>query len=425
MQFTDRVFLSWYSPEALAACVPGGSLAFTFTALFMGIASYTGVFVAQYDGKKKRANISISLWQGIIVSVVSGVLIAGFTPLGFMLIDAFKHAPEVVAFEKTYFAILNSFGGFVILNSALAAFFIGRGKTTVPMAVSLVGNVVNLVLSYILIFGKFGMPQLGIGGAAVGTVMANVAMIACYSVFIFTQKNKKQFKVTRLAGFYKPAFLRLIRYGIPNGFGFFMDILSFSMFTFMVGHLDMMSLAASNIVMSMQSLSFMPILGLGLGVQVVVGRYMGMKRPDQVVEVVKNASKMGFVYAGVLGLLFFFIPRFFIGFFLPENAQNAEQITRLAMPLMNIVSMFVLFDCTYLIFGDAIRGAGDTKFHMIVMALCGWVLLVPGTYYIVYVLKKEVLTVWLWLTFYALITAIIMLARFLRGRWRRIDITAK
>ncbi|WP_424244890.1 MATE family multidrug resistance protein [Elusimicrobium posterum] len=425
MQFVDRVFLSWYSPETLAACVPGGSLAFTFVALFMGIASYTGVFVAQYDGKRKKANISVSLWQGIIVSLISGVLIAGLTPLGFMLIDVFKHAPEVVVYEKQYFGILNIFGGVIIMNSALAAFFIGRGKTTVPMIVTIIGNILNMGFGYILIFGHFGMPELGIKGAAIATIIGNIGMILFYVVFIFTSKNQKNYRVGKLAGFYKPAFLRLIKYGVPNGFGFFMDVLSFSIFTFMVGHLDMLSLAASNIVLSMQSLSFMPILGLGLGVQVVVGRYMGMKRADQVTKVVKNASKIGFAYATTLGLLFFFVPTFFIGIFLPAGAQNGMEITKLAMPLMNIVSFFVLFDCIYLIFGDAIRGAGDTKFHMFTMVFCGWFLLLPGTYYFVYVTQKSVVFVWSWLTFYAAITAVFMTVRFFMGKWKKIDITAK
>lgn len=424
MQFTDRIFLSWSSPVALAACVPAGSLAFTLVALFMGVASYTGVFVAQYHGKNKKANIAVSVWQGIIVSLVSGVLIIGLTPFGFWLIDIFKHAPEVAAMEKQYFGILNMFGGLVILSNALAAFFIGRGKTKFPLGVTLVGNVINIVLGYILIFGKLGAPVLGIRGAAWASVAGYFGMIACYVVLLFSEANKKNYRITRLAGFYKPAFMRLVRYGVPNGFGFFMDTLSFSMFTFMVGHIDTMSLAASNIALAMQSLVFMPILGLGLAVQVVVGKYMGKKKPQEAVKVVKNACKMGYVYAAVLGLLFFFVPDFFLNLFMPGSDAASMQVKELAKPLLNIISLFVIGDCTYLVFGDAIRGAGDTKFHMMVMILCAWLLLLPGTYFIVYKLQLNVTWVWLWLTFYAWLTAVIMMTRFLRGKWKKIDITA-
>jgi len=424
MQFADRVFLSWFSPAALAASVPGGTLSFLFVSLFMGLASYTGVFVAQYHGKGKRANIAVSLWQGIIVSLISGAIIALCTPAGFWLIDLFGHAPEAAALEKQYFGILNYGGVFLILNSALAAFFIGRGKTKAPMFVSIAGNLINAALAYVLIFGRFGLPGFGIKGAAWALIISNIFMIFIYLSFIFTAKNKKKYKVDKLAGFYKPAFVKLVRYGAPNGLGFFMDVLSFSMFTFMVGHLDMLSLGASNIAMSMQSLSFMPILGLGLGVQILTGRYMGMRRQDQVSKIVKNACKIGFAYAGVLSALFFFAPEFFTGLFLGAGAPYGPEITRLAAPLIKIVAFFILADCVYLLFGDAIRGAGDTKAHMIIMIFCAWVVMAPGAYYIIYVLKKGLVAVWLWLTFYAALTAVLMLGRFLQGKWRKIDITA-
>ncbi|ACC98050.1 Na+-driven multidrug efflux pump [Elusimicrobium minutum Pei191] len=425
MQFVDRIFLSRYSPDALAACVPGGSLAFTFVALFMGIAAYTGVFVAQYDGQKKRANISVSLWQGIIISLFSGIIIALLTPVGFWVIDLFDHAPEVVVLEKQYFGILNLFGGVIILTNALSAFFIGRGKTTVPMSVTIIGNIINMFFAYAMIFGHFGFPEMGIKGAGVAYIIGNAGMVFCYILFIFNHKNERKYRIAKLAGFNKLAFMRLVRYGVPNGFGFFTDILSFTIFTFFVGHLDMFSLAAHNIAISMQTLSFMPILGLGLGVQIVVGRYMGMKKPDKVVEVVKNACKMGLAYAGTLAALFILVPNIFIGLFLQTGAEGTAEITKLALPLIKIVSFFVFADCIYLIFGDTLRGAGDTKFHMVAMLASGWLILVPGTYIFVYILKKDVLFIWGWLTFYAVVTAVLMTVRFFMGRWRTIDITAK
>ena len=83
----------------------------------------------------------------------------------------------------------------------------------------------------------------------------------------------------------------------------------------------------------------------------------------------------------------------------------------------------MLFDATYLIFGEAIRGAGDTKFYMYVMIFCAWGLLIPGTWLIVYKLQMSVFWVWSWLTFYAALTAVFMLARFLSGRWKRFNVT--
>ncbi len=423
MQFVDRMFLAWYSADALAACVPAGLLAMTFASLFMGLAGYTSVFISQFSAKKKRASVTLSLWQGVLLSLISAGLLAALTPVGRGLIYSFGHEDAVLHLELTYFTILNIFGGFAVTNNALGSFFSGRGNTKVPMYTALAGIVLNVGLDYVLIFGKLGFPALGIRGAAWATVIS-----CAFSAFIFcrligARKNQYTFKVSRLAGFYKPIFVQMVRYGVPNGFGFLMDVLSFTLFTFMIGNIDTVSLQASNIVMSMQPVVFMVILGMGGGIQILVSKYQGLKRPDLSVQVVKNACKLGYAYAGAVSLLFFFGAPLFLHLFVPTQTQNAQQLMAVTLPLMKLVSSFVLMDATYLIFGEALRGAGDTKFYMYVMVFCAWGLLVPGTWVLVYKLQASVFWVWSWLTFYAGLTAVFMLVRFLRGKWKTLEVT--
>lgn len=424
MQFTDRMFLAWYSPEALGACVPGGMLAMMFGALFVGLSGYTGVFISQFNACKKRACVTLSLWQGILLALLCALVLVALTPAGRALIDAFGHAPEVRTLELTYFTILNLFSGIAILNNALSSFFSGRGKTKIPMYVALAGNAVNLGLDYVLIFGKLGLPALGIKGAAWATILGGVSMTVIYGMLLFTQKNRRAFKMVRLAGFYKPIFTRLVRFGLPNGFGILMDVISFTLFTFMVGNIDTVSLQASNIVMSMQPVVFMVILGLGTGIQILVSKYQGLNRPDQSVQVLKNACKLGYAYAGGIALLFFFGTPLFIHLFIPAGTVNGAEIAARTVPLIKLVSFFVLGDAAYLIFGAALRGAGDTKFFMRIMIGCAWLLLIPGTWLLVYRLHASITWVWGWLTFYAWITAVFMVWRFARGKWKNIRVTS-
>lgn len=423
MQFADRMFLAWYSHEALAACVPAGVLAMTFAAVFMGLASYTSVFISQYYAKKKYASVTVSLWQGIFLAVLSSLLLAGLTPAGIALINAFGHEEAVRLLEIKYFSILNIFGGLAVINNALASFFSGRGHTKIPMWATVVGNLVNIVLDYVMIFGKLGFPAMGIEGAAWATIIGSGSITLIFCTLIFAGKVRKEFKIRRLAGFYKPVFSRLLRFGLPNGFGFLMDILSFTLFTFMIGNIDTLSLQASNVVMSMQPMVFTVILGLGIGIQILVSKYQGLKRPDLTIKVIKNACKIGYTYAGAVSLAFFFCSSFFVWLFIPPSSPDAALISAKTYPLIKLVSAFVLFDATYLIFGEAIRGAGDTKFYMYVMIFCAWGLLIPGTWLIVYKLQMSVFWVWSWLTFYAALTAVFMLARFLSGRWKRFNVT--
>ncbi len=423
MQFVDRMFLAWYSHDALAACVPAGVLAMTFGAMFMGLASYTSVFISQYYAKKKYASVTISLWQGIFLAIFSWILLASLTPVGNGIIRLFDHGAAVTPLEIQYFTLLNLFGGFAIINNALASFFSGRGQTKIPMWAALVGNVVNIGLDYVMIFGKLGFPQMGILGAAWATIIGSASITLIFCTLIFAGKLRKEFKISRLAGFYKPVFTRLLRFGAPNGFGFLMDIMSFTLFTFMVGNIDVISLQASNVVMSLQPVVFTVILGLGVGIQILVSKYQGVNRSDLAVKVVKNACKLGYGYAGAVGLAFFFAAPLFVGLFIPPTSPDAAAIAAKTYPLMKLVSCFVILDATYLIFGEAIRGAGDTKFYMYVMLGCAWGLLIPGTWLIVYKLNGSVFWVWSWLTFYAGLTAVFMLWRFLRGNWKKIRVT--
>ncbi len=424
MQFVDRMFLAWYSPEALGACVPGGMLAMTFGALFMGLASYTSVFISQFAARNKRASVTLSLWQGVFLALLSALLLAALTPAGNALINTFGHAESVRILEIEYFSLLNLFGGFAVVNNALASFFSGRGKTKIPMFAALAGNVINIVLDYILIFGKLGFPAMGIKGAAWATIIGSAFITTIFGVLIFATQTRVSFKISRLAGFYKPIFTRLVRFGLPNGFGFLMDVISFTLFTFMVGNIDTVSLQASNIVMSMQPVVFTVILGLGVGIQILVSKYQGLKRPDVSAQVVKNACKIGYTYAGGIALLFFFGSSLFLHLFIPAGTANGADIAQHAAPLIKLVSIFVLGDATYLIFGEAIRGAGDTKYYMHVMMGCAWLLLIPGTWILVYKLHAPIVWVWGWLTFYAWLTAVFMVVRFFRGNWKNIRVTS-
>lgn len=423
MQFVDRMFLAWYSPDALAACLPAGLMSFALVSFFMGTCGYTSVFVATYYGQKRYARLSVALWQGVILGVISGLIILALTPLGSYIIMSSNHDSAVKILESQYFTILCAFGGFAVINNALAGFFTGQGKTAITMVANLVGNVINLFLNYALIFGKFGFPEMGIRGAAWATVIGGFCVILIFLTIIFSPKVNKKFKIGKLFGFNKTASFRLIRYGIPNGFGFFMDIFSFSVFAFFTGNIDKISLAASNIVLTLQSISFMPLLGLAISGQILMGQYVGKKQPEYGIKSAYNALKLGAVYLTFIVSTFLLFSDFWLGLF--AGADVGEQmaaIIKQAKPLLYMLCVFVWGDLIFLCFGDAIRGAGDTKFHMKAMVFCS-VLLLIGSYVIVDVLGLGIRVAWSWIVFYAWISGLIMLWRFLSGRWRNIDIT--
>lgn len=422
MQFTNRVFLAHYSPDALAACVPAGILSFAFLCFFMGTATYTNAFVAQYYGKGKAASVSVAVWQGVWLSVISGLILLTLTPAGIYIIDHSGHAASVRALERPYFAILTTFAGFPVLNTALAAFFIGRGKTMIPMAVNIAGNALCVLLSWLLIFGAGPFPELGIKGAGLAAAAGQILMTGIYLRIIFSVYNRRRYRTARLVGIHKSMFMRLIKYGVPNGVGFFLDVASFGAFIFIIGGMDKISLAASNIIASINMLAFMPVIGLGLASLTLVGKYIGMKKPDVAVRVTYNAAAVAGAYALGLGFLFVTVPGLFINIFGSGHSAEYAEILARSLPLMKVLAVFIFFDALAIIFSDALRGAGDTRFQMVGASAAAWLLFVPGVWYIVHRAGGELIYAWAWGGFYVFLLSVFFMLRFRSGLWRKIDI---
>ena len=129
LHFVDRMFLTWYSPEAIAAAMPAGILNFTIMSLFIGTAGYVNTFVAQYHGSEKFERIGPSLWQGIYISLAGGLFLVLLSPFSASIFRFIGHAPEVREQEIIYFRILCLGATPPIMAAALAGFFSGRGES--------------------------------------------------------------------------------------------------------------------------------------------------------------------------------------------------------------------------------------------------------------------------------------------------------
>jgi MATE family multidrug resistance protein len=422
MQFINRLFLARYSPDALAACVPAGLLSFVFICFFFGVASYTNAFVSQYNGRGKAASVSVAVWQGVWLSLFSGVLLLALTPAGYWIIEHSGHAASVVPLEKQYFFILNSGAIIYLASAALSSFFTGRGKTKVPMAVNMAGNLLCILLSWLLVFGAGPVPAMGIKGAAYAMVAGQALMLGLYLALIFSPYNRRRYRTARLVGVHKGLFLRLLKYGAPNGVGFFLDIASFGAFIFIIGAMDKVSLAASNIIASINMLAFMPVIGLGIAALTLVGKYIGMRKPDAATRVAHNGAKIAALYTLGLGLLFAAFPGVFVNVFGAGNSAEYAEILALSRPVMKVLAVFIFFDSIAMIYSDALRGAGDTRFQMLGASAAAWLLFVPGVWYITRLAGGGLGHAWGWGAFYVFLLAVFFGLRFRSGLWRRIDI---
>ena len=170
--FMDRLMLTRYSQARAAAALTGGLTSFTLQCFFVGAVGYAGTFVAQYSGANQPQRVGTAVWQGIFMAIAGAIFMASCCLWIPHLFAALGHEAEVEVQENTYFKWL-ALGCIVfLLQQALSCFWSGRGKTTMVLAVSIWVTVLNLPLNYAFIYGKWGCPEMGTAGAALGTILA-------------------------------------------------------------------------------------------------------------------------------------------------------------------------------------------------------------------------------------------------------------
>jgi len=420
--FVDRLFLSWYSLSAVAAAVPGGITYFTICSFFLGTAQYVNTLVAQHHGANDKPACARAVWQGVWFALISFPFILPAIPLGTAVLAGSGHEPDLVRLEIEYFSILMLGGAALPFNAALASFFSGRGKTRVVMWGNLLGNAGNVLLDYLLIFGNLGFPEMGIRGAAIATAITGFIPPAFWACLFLARKYQHQYRSRKQMSLDRRLFMLLLRYGVPSGVQFFLDIASFTAFILLIGRLGEVDLAASNIVMSIEMLSFLPMVGMSIATATLVGEYIGRSDLHTAEKSVHSSLKLALAYSGVMAVLYLAIPDFFVGLFghRVEDGPGFDVVLEKSVVILRLIAIFTLFDTVFIVFSGALKGAGDTKFAMWAQIVAAWVFFVPPVYLIVEVLDMGVLAAWCWGVVYIVGLGTTFWRRFRSGRWKAI-----
>jgi MATE family multidrug resistance protein len=423
MQFVDRKFLAMNSTEDVAAALPAGILYFTMFCFFMVTTNFTSALVAQFFGARDNNSCVRASWTGFYFAIMAAVLIVFAMPyIGLLFIQMGGHSPKMISLENEYFLSLVPSGAFVCISAAFFAFFSGRGKTAYVATVNTIACVLNIFLDYIFIFGKLGLPAMGIVGAGLATSLATMFSFVCI-LCLFLAVDQQQFETRKHRDFRWDYLKKLFGFGTPAGLQVLFDVGAFTLVTFMIGHVSKEALATTTIALSINLLSFMPLLGFSDATSIITGQFIGRNKHNIAAKCAYRAWRMAAVYMCFAGLVYLLLPRPLIGMFSPnqQNGIDFEEIMRSGSVILALAALFNFFDATKFIFMGALRGAGDTKAVMIISSLCAWGIMVPGTVTMIFVFKAGVAQIWMFLTFYILIESLIIFWRFRSGKWQKIN----
>lgn len=412
----DTLFLGRVSAVALGAGGLANLIFVTISLLFRGVVNGTTTFVSRSYGAEEYAEAGRHLLNFLALAVILSPMVLVLNPLYNLYFALLRPDPEVAKQAMVYLTIRNFSLPPNLIYTAFIGFLIGIGNTRLPALLSWTAVLVNIVANYVLIFGKFGFPALGIAGAAYATVLAIVVQMV-FAVVIVLKVYRTQY---HLVGWSWPSWeqvKRMARVGLPIGLADSVDVGAFTTFMGLISRLGPAELAASQIVNQVSSVAFMPGGALGVSTGSLVGRYLGAKEPSLAERVGYIGVRLGVGFMGLMGILFWFFPQQIAGFFTPD-----PELARVSVLPMRLMAIFQIFDAMNMVFRGALNGAGDTRFGMVFTLIGAWGLFIPGVYLLTFTLGFGLVGAWVGALFYIISLGVTFALRFRSGRWKHMEI---
>jgi len=421
MMFVDRLFLSWMGKAYISAAMSGGLSAFAFMSLFIGTVGYVNALSAQFFGAKKEKECVSTVIQGFQLSILFYPLALLLIPLVGKFFAVSGHSALQIELEYTYFRVLMWGGLLALFRTVLAGFFLGIGKTRTVMYANLAGMVINIPVNYILIFGKFGFPALGIVGAAIGTLAGS--LLICLILLSSFLRHKIYTEQSREAIWKFDKFImgKLLRYGLPSGVEMFLNVFAFNLFVQMMHSYSEDVAAAVTITFNYDMLAFIPMLGLGFATTSLVGQQMGADNPDGAVKVSHLSMRVGLTYAFCMMMIFIFGAGRLVGVFTGGLSEADTAIVPLAKTMLRLAAIYTLADVIQLVLAGTLRGAGDTKWVMYISVVLHWGMAVSA-YFMIKVFVLNPVTVWMGFISFIVILGAAMFMRYQFGPWKKMRI---
>lgn len=416
--FTDALMVAPLGQESLAATTTGGLNAFAFIILPMGTVFIVQSFTAQLRGQGDLVAARRYAYYGLVIALVAALVAAVAAPFLPSALAHFGYAPRLHALLSQNASIrLFSVGG-AVGTEALGNYYGGLGRTRPAMVAGVVAMVTNVGLNWLLIEPHFGLPGYGVVGSATASVIATWLGFATIAA-LFTRDGGGA-----PAGLRAREFWRMLRFGLPNGVNWLLEFSAFTLFVNAgVGHLGTTELAAFNVVLQVNTLSFMPAFGIASAGAILVGENIGRRTLELVWPTVRTTALVAASWMTFVSVWYLVAPALIVGWFQPRGAPNAA-LLQTGTTMLGVSVAWQLFDAAGLTLSEALRAAGDTFFCMLARIVLAWGAFVPAAFFLARSRNAGPVSMMLCLTGYIVLLAFTFGARFGSGRWRHIVLVA-
>lgn len=415
MIFADRLILSKYNTQAMNAAVIADLVFNIFQFGAMEIASISDVFVGQLNGAKKYTRIGEVVWQMIWFSLGTFVL---FVPMGLFAGPYLMPNADYITDGLPFFKWIMLFGPFFPLHVALASFFIGRGRVKLVMKVTILGNLLNVLLDFILIFGVEGIiPALGASGAAIATGIAQTVQ-ALILLFIFLRPRYRQTYGTGIWYFKSKLFWQIFQVGCPRAVSSVMGLAAWSVLSQIVARMSEVHITIFSIGDSFYTLFAFSFVGVQRGITAVVANYIGANRDELVGQCLKSGIKIVLAIMMIFSIPLLCFPEVLITQFLSEQSAGLnEELMAYASSTMHWLWIYFALDSMAWVICGVLTAVNDTKYVMILNTISTWVFAVIPIYFCLAYLGGSPDTTWMLCALSGLINVTSFYLRYRSRRW--------
>lgn len=422
MQFVDRFMVSRLGTPALAAILPASIISFIPASFALGVMTSVNTFVSQSFGRKQYENCSSYCWQVLYMGLIYSIFtFAILWPAAPWIFKTMGFEPAIVEMEVAYFRIMLYTQFIVIFIWSGNQFFMGIHRPVITMYATIIGQAVNIASNYVLIFGKFGFPQMGIAGAAWGTFIGTSVGAVIRTVVFLNGDINATFKSRHTNKIDFSKMRDLIKIGFPAGFGFMINVTCLGTILFgLVSRFGSGASAATSAVFTCMNVSFMPVVGIGTALTAAVGKSIGKGQKEMAIKQTAICLKISLIYMGLIGLCFFLFREKIITFWSPTNDPAVIEV---GVRIFIFAAIFQVFDAASITYSGALRGAGDTVWIAVVAGVGSVMVLgLGGLALVKYCPQLRELGPWIALTAYVICAAIAHRWRFKTNSWMRIDL---
>lgn len=426
MLFTDRTLLYyWDKTNSASAAMGAGTFYWALMCLPTGMLSYLSTFVSQYIGAGRPERVVVAYRHALRLAWLT----IPFLVLAFIFADLpfwfFEHAENLQSLESTYLRTLILGGIAVLFYSAQSGLMTGLGYTGWVLVVDAISTVVNFILAFVLIFGFGPIPSMGVMGAGLATAFAFWMKLPVAHWIIRSRPELRDSARAKEPTAWEPAMLkRLVTYGAPAGLQMLAESAAFTVIMLQVGRLGGLPMTATTLALGLNVLAFVPMMGLGIGVGVLVGKHLLERRLDLATRTVVCALAMSVLYTGSFAIVLGLFPKFATSIYALGSTERFEDIRPLLMPLLQIIAVYCVLDGFQIVFVGAIKGAGDTWFVLLATAVLAFGVVVIGLV-CEQMYGSSLMLWWYVIAGWVGAMAVVFGLRFWQGKWKNMQVIEK